>query len=102
MPVTVLGGLENICPECAFTCFFGMKQTISTSCPNRFEINVYYSVLFYMLYIFNLMSGVCKSQVNKFCRVVPEYRVCFMLHFWQENVELSYRFLKKIVHPCCK
>ena len=66
----VLGGLENICPECVFTCFFGIKQTILTSCPSLFEINVYFSVSFHTLYGFNLMmltSGVCKSQVTKFC-----------------------------------
>ena len=81
----VLGGLENICPECVFTCFFSVKQTISTSSLNFFEIHFYYSVLFHILYIFNLMmlSCVCKSQVTKFCRVVPEYGVHFMLNFWQ-------------------
>jgi len=28
----VLGGLKNICTEWVFTCFFTIKQTISTSC----------------------------------------------------------------------
>ena len=50
-----------------------------------FEINFYYPVLFHILYNFNLMmlSAVCKCQVTRFCRVVPEYGGCFMLHFWQ-------------------
>jgi len=50
-----------------------------------FEINFYYSVLFHILYNFNLMmlSAVCKCQVTTFCRVAAEYGVCFMLHFCQ-------------------
>jgi len=50
-----------------------------------FEIHFYYSVLFHILYNFNLMmlSAVCKCQVTKFCRFVPDYGVCFMLPFWQ-------------------
>jgi len=95
----VLGGQEKICPAWVFTCFFSIKQTISTSSLNCFEINVYYSVSFHMLYIFNLMmmmSGVHKSQVTKFCRVVPEYGVCFVLHFRQPNFEISSRVLDNL------
>jgi hypothetical protein len=63
-----------------------------------FEINFYYCVSCHILYYFNLMmmSGVCKSQVTKFCRVVPEYGDCFMLQFWQDNYEISYRFLENL------
>ena len=50
-----------------------------------FEIHFCYSVLFHILYIFNflIISAVRKSQVINLCRVVPEYELFFMLHFWQ-------------------
>ena len=94
----VLGVLVYTCPVWGFTCFFGVKQTVSTSCLNCIEIHVYYSVSFHMVYIFHLMmmSGVHKSQETKFCRGVPEYGVCFLLHFWQYNFEISSRFLDNL------
>ena len=94
----VLGGLENFSPELVSTCFFNIKQTISTSSSSLFEIHFCYSVLFHVLYIFNMMmlSNVCIFQVTKFCRVVPEYGVCFMLHFWQQNFEISSRLLENL------
>jgi len=51
-----------------------------------------------MLYnfILKMMSGVHKSQVTKFCRFVPEYGVCFMLHFWLLNFEISSRVLENV------
>jgi len=66
-----------------FTCFFGIQQTISTSCPSLFEFHVYYSVSFHMLYIFNLMkmSSVCKSQVTNFVglRLSMEFTLCYTI-----------------------
>ena len=89
-----LGGLENICTEWVFTCFFTVKQIVSTSCLVCLEF-IFYSLLFHIFYNFNLMmlSAVCKCQLTKFCSVAPEYRVCCMLHFLQKNLELSSRFL---------
>ena len=42
----VLGGLENICTEWVFTCFFTIKQTESTSCL------VYLKFIFIILFYF--------------------------------------------------
>jgi len=50
----VIGGLESICPECFFT-FLRHKANHFDILSSLFEIHVYYSVLFHMLYIFNLM-----------------------------------------------
>jgi len=88
----VLGGLENICTEWVFTCFFSIKQTVSTSC--LVCLKFIFIILFYITYCIILISAVWKCQVTKFCRVVSEYEVCFMLHFWLYNFELSLDFWK--------
>ena len=82
----------------SFTCFFSIKQNISIFSTSLFEIHFCYSVLFHILFILNLMmiSGVCIFQVTKFCGVVPEYGVYFMLQFWQKNCEISSRFLENL------
>ena len=44
----VLGGLENICTEWVFTCFFTIKQTVSTSC--LVCLKLIFIILFYFTY----------------------------------------------------
>ena len=75
------------------TCSFSTKQTIPTSSPILFEIHVYYSVLLH-IFIVVMLSGVCIYQETKFCSVVPEYGLCFLLHFLQEDFEISSNFLE--------
>jgi len=42
------------------------------------------------------LSGVCIYPVKEFCSVVPEYGLCFMLHFWQQDFEIFPKFLENI------
>jgi len=52
----VLGGPENICTEWVFTCFFTIKQTISTSC--LVCLKFIFIILFYFTYC-TILIGWC-------------------------------------------
>ena len=81
----VLGGLQKHLYWMSFYMFLQHKADHTDILSGLFEIHFYYFLLFHILYNFNLLmlSAVCKCQVTKFCRVAPDYGVCFMLHFLQ-------------------
>jgi len=91
----VLGGLENICTEWVFTCFFSVKQTISTSC--LVYLKFIFIILFYFTYYIFLIYwcyqlcanvswqnfvGLHLSMKFALCYISGNSILRFLLDFW--------------------
>jgi len=58
----VLEGLENVCTEWVFKCFFTIKQTVSTSC--LVCLKLIFIILFYFTYCIILIWWCCQLCAN--------------------------------------
>jgi hypothetical protein len=92
----VLGTLENNCTEWVSTCFFSIKQTISTSCLVYLEF--IFIILFYFTYCTILICWSCQLCANVRWQncvglwLSMEFALCYISgsRIWRYLIEIWY------------